>query len=88
MKLTIRNKLIAGFGAIVALMLLSTGIVSLRLHAAAVSQERIKDVRYPASMNAAVVRSSVGGTSEYGGWGDGPATDVEPGINLRGKRED
>jgi methyl-accepting chemotaxis protein len=63
MKLTIRNKLIAGFCAIVALMMLSTGIVSLRLHAAAVSQERIKNVRYPASMDAAVVLSSVAGTS-------------------------
>jgi len=62
-KLTIRNKLIAGFGAIVALMLLSTGIVSLRLHASDVSQERIKNVRYPASMNAAVVRSAISGTS-------------------------
>jgi methyl-accepting chemotaxis protein len=63
MKLTIRTKLIAGFGAIVALMLLSTGIVSLRLHAAAVSQERIKNVRYPASMSAALIRSSVAGSA-------------------------
>src|SRR5882672_1497729 len=44
-------------------MLLSTGIVSLRLHASDVSQERIKNVRYPASMNAAVVRSAISGTS-------------------------
>jgi len=58
MKLTIRNKLIAGFGMIVALMLLSTGIVSLRLSSASVNEARIKDVRYPASMSAAIVRSS------------------------------
>ena len=63
MKLTIRNKLIAGFGAIVALMLLSTGIVSLRLHAAAASQERIKNIRYPASMNAATTRSATANAS-------------------------
>jgi methyl-accepting chemotaxis protein len=63
MKLTIRNKLIAGFGVIVALMLLSTGIVSLRLSANAASQERIKSVRYPASMSAADIRSSIGGAA-------------------------
>src|SRR5258708_7954518 len=63
MKLSIRNKLIAGFGAIIALMLLSTGVVSLRLHVAAASQQRIKNVRYPASMDAAAVRSSISGTS-------------------------
>lgn len=62
-KLTIRNKLIAGFGAIVAMMLLSTGIVSLRLSVNAASQERIKNVRYPASMTAAIVRSSISGAA-------------------------
>jgi len=63
MKLSIRNKLIAGFGAIIALMLLSTGVVSLRLHTAAASQQRIKNVRYPASMDAAAVRSSISGAA-------------------------
>src|SRR5450432_1717028 len=45
------------------MMLLSTGIVSLRLSVNAASQERIKNVRYPASMTAAIVRSSISGAA-------------------------
>ena len=63
MRLTIRNKLIAGFGAIVALMLLSTGIVSLRLGAVVTRQEQIKDVFVPASMNAGIAASALSGTA-------------------------
>ncbi len=59
MRLTIRNKLIAGFGAIVALMLLSTGIVSLRLESASQQQERIRDVRVPAGMSAGLAASAL-----------------------------
>jgi hypothetical protein len=44
-------------------MLLSTGVVSLRLRTAPASQERIKNVRYPASMDAAAVRGSISGAA-------------------------
>ena len=63
MRLTIRNKLIAGFGAIVGLMLLSTGIVSLRFAAAAAQQERIKQVLVPAGTNAGIAAAALSGAA-------------------------
>lgn len=63
MRLTIRNKLIAGFGVIVVLMLLCTAIVSQRLSVNAASLEHIKDVRYHASLSAAFARSSILGAA-------------------------
>jgi methyl-accepting chemotaxis protein len=63
MRLTIRNKLLAGFGVLIAMTLVSTVISNLRLREAAISQEQIKSVRYPASINAALARSSISGTA-------------------------
>ncbi len=63
MRLTIRTKLLVGFGILIAMTLVNTAIANYRLHAAAVSQEQIKSIRYPASINAALARSSISSTA-------------------------
>jgi methyl-accepting chemotaxis protein len=55
MELTIRSKLLTAFGVVVVLMLFSVCFVSYRLRESSLVQEQVKDVRYPAIMDAAQV---------------------------------
>lgn len=56
MKLKIIHKLMAGFGAIICLMLISAGVASMRLSSGAALQQQIKNVRYPAAIAASEIQ--------------------------------
>ena len=59
MKLKIMHKLMAGFGAIILLMLLSAGVATVRLSNGAALQQQIKNVRYPATIAASEAQAGM-----------------------------
>ncbi len=56
MKLKIIHKLMAGFGAIICLMLISAAVASMRLSSGAALQQQIKNIRYPAAIAASEIQ--------------------------------
>jgi len=59
-RLTVRRKLALGFGALVALMVVSAGFAYMKLASVVELEEGIRKVRYPAAADAAAIQASIG----------------------------
>lgn len=59
-RFTIRRKLAAGFGVLIALMLFSAAFAYTKMVKGAGLQERIREYRYPATVDAASIQAEIG----------------------------
>ena len=60
MRLTIRKKLAAGFGVLMVLMLFSATFAYTKMVKATGLQEKIRNIRYPATVDAARIQAAIG----------------------------
>jgi len=63
MRLTIRRKLVAGFGVLILLMFISASVAYVKMHHATELESEIQEVRYPATTSIAVIDSGVSAAS-------------------------
>jgi methyl-accepting chemotaxis protein len=59
-RFTIGRKLAAGFGVLIALMLFSSAVAYTKMSKATTIQDRIREFRYPATVDAAKIQAAIG----------------------------